>query len=140
MKRVAAVVILAGGHRRPRRLTTTDQARRPLVRHPPPTTWHRKALAMTHHRYDIPPLAGRPLAIAWAEAQLPLAAVVGAVLLLPAVDSLVRLVSVAFMATLAFLVTMISILFAATRTPTPRWLRICLYACAAGAAATHLIL
>lgn len=45
---------------------------------------------MTHHGYDIPPLAGCPLAIAWPEAQLPLAAVVGAVLLLPAVDSLVR--------------------------------------------------
>ncbi|MFG1956105.1 hypothetical protein [Nonomuraea sp. NPDC049028] len=133
MKRVAAVIALAACQLRTRPDDLSCDT------HPPEPDTGRSP-AMTHHRYDIPPLAGRPLAVAWAEAQLPLAAVVGAVLLLPAVDSLVRLVAVASMSTLAFLVAMISILFAATRTPTPRWLRICRYACAAGAAATHLIL
>lgn len=82
---------------------------------------------------NIPPLAGRSLAVAWIETLFSVAWAVGASLLVPLAESLPVLAGLVAMTFVALVVAALSGMYAVTRSPSPWALSLCRYGCAVGA-------
>ncbi|MEV4179964.1 hypothetical protein AB0J28_00775 [Streptosporangium canum] len=89
---------------------------------------------------NIPPLGTRSLAYAWIETLFSAGWAIIAALLIPRADTLPGFIGLVGAAFAAFVVAALSAMYAATRSPSPRMLRLCRYGCAASVLIAFLAL